>query len=336
MIEVKLYGRDNCHLCEDAERILESLQEAVPHRVIHIDIEDDDSLHKAYWDKIPVIEIGPYRIVAPVDPKNLEITLRAAQDRERHIIEAEKSARLARAERNQKVTRTDRFSYWLSKHYLAVFNGFILIYLLLPFLAPVLMRSGADGAARLIYRGYGAVCHQLAFRSFFIFGEQAFYPREAAQIEGVLSYEQAINIDSEDLYAARDFLGNSTVGYKVALCERDVAIYGGLLLFGLIFALTGRRLSVLPWYLWLIIGVLPMGLDGFSQLVSQLPYDALQRLLPYRESTPLLRVITGLLFGVTTAWFGYPNAELAMRDTRKFLESKFIQSPALKESVSQD
>jgi hypothetical protein len=32
----------------------------------------------------------------------------------------------------------------------------------------------------------------------------------------------------EDIFAARQFVGNPQVGYKVARCQRDVAIYGGI------------------------------------------------------------------------------------------------------------
>ena len=88
--------------------------------------------------------------------------------------------------------------------------------------------------------------------------------------------------------------------------------------FGIIFALSGRRLPALPWYLWIAIGVAPIGLDGFSQLLSQPPFE----LWAYRESTPLLRTLTGALFGLATAWFGIPLVEETMEDTRKTLMVK--------------
>jgi hypothetical protein len=49
-------------------------------------------------------------------------------------------------------------------------------------------------------------------------------------------------------------------------------------------------------------------------------------LIPYRESTPLLRTITGFLFGFLTAWFGYPYVEESMSENRKYLESKLDRS----------
>jgi uncharacterized membrane protein len=122
------------------------------------------------------------------------------------------------------------------------------------------------------------------------------------------------------LLQARAFVGNPVVGYKVAICERDVAIYLSMLLFGLVYSATGRRLRSIPWYLWVIIGMGPIGLDGFSQfpaLISGLP-----AWLPVRESTPLLRTLTGGLFGWMTAWYLFPLLEASARDTRIVLQRK--------------
>jgi uncharacterized membrane protein len=98
-------------------------------------------------------------------------------------------------------------------------------------------------------------------------------------------------------------------------------MYVGIFLFGVLFALTKRKIKSLPWYLWVLIGLVPIGLDG----VSQLPGLA-QAILPdwilIRESTPMLRTITGLLFGITTAWYIYPIIEEAMSDTRRLLLRK--------------
>ena len=117
---------------------------------------------------------------------------------------------------------------------------------------------------------------------------------------------------------ARRYTGDETVGYKVALCERDIAIYAGILLFGIVFSLTGRRLGALPWQLWLLIGLVPIGLDGLSQLVSQPPFN----FFTLRESTPYMRILTGALFGISTAWFGYPLVEETMHETRQVMAAK--------------
>jgi uncharacterized membrane protein len=67
----------------------------------------------------------------------------------------------------------------------------------------------------------------------------------------------------------------------------------------------------------------PVGLDGFSQLFSQMEWSWLVQILPYRESTPFLRVLTGGLFGFATAWFAYPAMEESMSETRQFFIRKF-------------
>jgi uncharacterized membrane protein len=69
--------------------------------------------------------------------------------------------------------------------------------------------------------------------------------------------------------------------------------------------------------------MVPIGLDGFSQLFSQIPNAFIQSILPYRESTPFLRVLTGFLFGISTAWFMFPLIEESMSDTRRLLAKKF-------------
>jgi uncharacterized membrane protein len=109
----------------------------------------------------------------------------------------------------------------------------------------------------------------------------------------------------------------------MALCERDMAIYGAILLFGIVYSLTRRRIKPLHWMLWILIGMAPIGLDGFSQLFSQMEWSWLASILPYRESTPFLRVLTGGLFGFSTAWFAYPYMEESMSETRQFLIKKF-------------
>lgn len=323
MIEVTLYSRSECKLCDQTLADLEEMQKDIPFKLNVIDIDARKTLRERYGTQIPVVEVGPYRLKAPIDRKDLEISLRAVQTRDDHIrsIQALDEA----AEATRPWTKSDSFTYWLARHYMFVFNLFVLIYVGLPFLAPALISVGATGPASLIYRGYGMVCHQLAYRSFFLFGEQGVYPRTAAGVDGLVPFAQATGFGESntnaDIDVARSFIGNERLGYKVALCERDVAIYGAILLFGVLFSLSGRRIPPLHWALWILIGLVPVGLDGFSQLLSQPPFNFIQ----YRESTPLLRVLTGSLFGFFTAWFGYPLVEVSMVDTRNILGEKLTR-----------
>lgn len=322
MIQVTLFSRTDCHLCDVVLEELRSLEEEYPHEVIVLDIDGDKKLQQKYGEIIPVVIIGPYQLKAPITRQQLAIALGAAVDGDKHRQTIAAAEREKRANSSETFGGPEKLSLWITRHYLAVFNIFFLLYAGLPFLGPVLLRAGAEAPARLIYNGYGLMCHQLAFRSVFLFGEQAVYPRGSAGLDGLVTYEQATGNDPDDLIAARQFLGNETTGYKVALCQRDVAIYLGIFMFGAVFGLVGRRFPALPWYLWIAIGILPMGLDGVSQYISQLPFGFTEALVPFRESTPMLRYMTGLLFGIGTAWFGYPLVEATMRDSRSLLQAK--------------
>lgn len=327
MISVTMYTKDDCHLCEEALKDLESLQEVVPHKLELVNIDGDQELQEKFGLLIPVVEVGPYQLKSPFTAQELEITLRAAAEREKSISEIDQKVASGLIKIPVNITRVDRFSDWISNHYMLVLNTIVLIYLGLPFLAPIMISAGYQAPATSIYRLYSFVCHQMAFRSWFILGEQLAYPREIAGVDNLIPYGVATGLDEADELSAREFIGNEQVGYKVALCERDVAIYGGILLFGLLFSVTGRRIKPLPWYLWLLIGIVPIAVDGFSQLLSQPPLS----FFPYRESTPLLRTITGFLFGFTTAWFGYPIVEESMVDVRRYYGEKIARAKAQEE-----
>ncbi|MGE5223817.1 MAG: DUF2085 domain-containing protein [Omnitrophica WOR_2 bacterium] len=326
MITVKLYSRKDCSLCDQAKEDLTALQKLTPHRLEIIDVDGDQKLQRLYGSQVPVVEVGPYRLKAPFDKQELQITLGAAA----LGIEQDRSIEQTRGQQHGSYwytwTKADGISYWLSNHYLALINLLVFIYVGLPILAPVLMKTGATGPAYLIYKGYGAVCHQMAFRSWFLFGEQTAYPREAAGVKGLIPYDKATGLSDQDILAARQFIGNPQIGYKVAFCERDVAIYASILMFGLFYATSRRKIPALPWYLWVLIGIIPIALDGGIQLLSQPPFS----LMAYHESTPLLRALTGGLFGFTTAWFGYPMIEDTMIETKKFLGEKLDRLRDLK------
>ena len=329
MLTVTLYTRNECSLCDQAKEDLASLQEKIPHRLVEVDVDSDPAILKKYGEQVPVIEVGPYRLPAPFDKQKLMMTLGAAGDRRGQLDKLGREDHHDRLARGGTITSADRIMYWVSRHYLAILNIVMLFYFGLPLLAPVLMNAGATGPAKVIYTVYKPLCHQFGFRSFFLFGEQPYYPLEEAHVDDVITFGQATGI--EDVhdpagigrFEAREFTGNQTVGFKMALCERDMAIYSAIFLFGIVYAATGRKLKPLHWMLWILIGMGPVGLDGFSQLFSQMEWSWLESLLPYRESTPFLRTFTGALFGLATAWFAYPAMEESMSETRQFFVKKF-------------
>ena len=121
----------------------------------------------------------------------------------------------------------------------------------------------------------------------------------------------------------------------MALCARDIAIYGFVLIGGLVYGLVRRfwRVRPLPLILFILIGMGPIAWDGFSQLFSSYATPLgggepagiqafLSSIFPLRESTPFLRTFTGALFGFTLVWLAYPHLDVNMGRTEVDLETK--------------
>lgn len=201
------------------------------------------------------------------------------------------------------VISLDRLIFQLAKHWLLVFNIASGIYAGLPLLAPIFMACGLTSWGKAIYTLYIPACHQLPWRSFFLFGAQPTYSYQALR--------QALGPDGlSTLWEARKFYGTPTLGYKMAYCQRDAAIYTFIFLGGLIFALLRHRLKPLPWTLF-FLSILPLAVDGLGQMLG------------FWESTPLSRLITGGLFGFSAVWLTYPYLEEGMNDVKQTLTARF-------------
>lgn len=295
----------------DTEQVVETLgelQTELPHELVQVDVSQDLAIRAKYGGRVPVVEVGPYVLEAPFSKLDLQVALGAARD---------STAANPLADGGPWGLRLNRGLHYFARHWLAAFSLLVLLYAGLPFAAPALMKIGATSPARLLYTVYSPFCHQLAFRSWFLFGDQPAYPRALAGTS-LENFAAATGIDENDYLAARRFRGNEQVGYKVALCERDIGIYGGIFLAGLIFGLFRNRVKPLPLKFWFLLGIVPIALDGGSQLISQL------NLLPIaaRESTPFLRSLTGALFGIANVWMAYPHLEATMQETRESVAAK--------------
>jgi uncharacterized membrane protein len=189
---------------------------------------------------------------------------------------------------------------WVARHWLAIFNTAWALYVLVPFLAPVLMQAGMPAAAQVIYTIYSVLCHQIPTHSYFLFGPEL-TPEAPELIAGGMAA-------STNLLQVRTFVGNAEVGWKVALCQRDVAIYAAVFLTGLFYGLVRDRLRPLPFKIYVLF-LIPIALDGLTQLVG------------LRESNWWLRTLTGALFGFASVWLAYPYVEEAMQDV---LDQEFL------------
>lgn len=191
------------------------------------------------------------------------------------------------------------------------------IYVGLPFLAPVLMHVGLNGPARLIYFIYHLMCHQLPERSYFLYGSKLTYSLSEIQIAWQNTYDPSI---------LRQFIGNPEMGWKVAWSDRMVSMYLSLWVFGLLWWPIRRHVKSLPWW-GLVVFLLPMFLDGTSHLVSDLSglgqgfragnlwlVTLTHQSLPasfyagdaWGSFNSIMRLLTGVLFGVGVVWFTYP------------------------------
>jgi uncharacterized membrane protein len=190
-------------------------------------------------------------------------------------------------------------------------------YVLLPFLAPVLMAIGWSGLGKAIYFIYSFLCHQLPERSYFLFGTKITYS---------LSEIQAAWQNTTNPLILRQFIGNPEMGWKVAWSDRMVSMFTSIWVFGLLWYPLRRKLPTLP--LWgLALFLLPMALDGTTHFFSDiagigqgfrdtnlwlgiLTNHAFAPLFyagdAWGSFNSLMRLLTGVLFGLGIVWFGFP------------------------------
>ncbi len=188
----------------------------------------------------------------------------------------------------------NRLVHAFAKHWLLAANMFIAASVALPVLAPALMATGHESAGRAIYTLFGPFCHQLPERSFFLFGSQLTYSLE--ELELLIGPDVPLR-----------YIGQLALGFKMALCQRDMALYLAMLISGLAFGFLRKWLRPLPFRFFVLLSV-PIALDGLGQLLA------------LWESTWWSRVISGALFGMACVWLVYPYVESGMRDVLRVMQ----------------
>ena len=206
---------------------------------------------------------------------------------------------------------------WLTSHWFEIFLVVYGLWVLLPFLAPVLMNMGWSGAGHSVYFFYSFFCHQLPERSFFLFGPKTMYS---------LTEIQAVWQSTSDPMILRQFLGNETMGWKIAWSDRMISFYTSVWLFVLILSPLRQKVRRLPLK-GLVLFILPLALDGVTHMLSDLAgigqgfrnsNEWLVTLTDNALSTSFyagdglgsfnswMRLITGLLAGLGIVWFVFP------------------------------
>ncbi|MEM0437688.1 MAG: DUF2085 domain-containing protein [Candidatus Micrarchaeia archaeon] len=188
------------------------------------------------------------------------------------------------------------------RHALAVYIAFTLVFTLPTIGAPVAALTGNDAAASVLYNAAAPLCHQWIYRSHCIFSTQSGwmiddcipaghegkaviatkYTSATHAYDGVFEYSRQQVGRNRAEYVERDGM----FGYKLAVCTRDSAMYLGMLAAALVFALFRTRMRGVPHIGYLLLGLVPMGIDGTAQLFG------------LWESTQLSRIVTGAIAGL--------------------------------------
>jgi len=170
------------------------------------------------------------------------------------------------------------------KVYMLVMALFTLPIFITPFLAAA-DNSAADG----LYWLYSLTCHQQVSRSICLF------PGGISDCSDVQAHYRAYEVKKGGL-----------TGYPFPVCARDVGIYFAALLSGvLILFLKKTDVNIVPNPLWFIIALIPIGLDGGTQLIG------------LRESTNFLRLLTGGIAGFAFSFYCIPLLNRAFPNIKK-------------------
>lgn len=185
---------------------------------------------------------------------------------------------------------------WLADHWLYVVALAVAVYVALAFAAPALAMLGWESPSAGLYFLFRLACHQLPYRSWFIGGEAASYDWIAVRDHLGLA-------DGQQWSTYHQPVRDPVMGYQVALCQRDVAVFTAFILAALALAVVRRRRAIRPLpFAWLVLASAPAAVDGLTQLPG------------WRESTPGLRTLTGALFGAAVALFTLPMIDEGLRE----------------------
>ena len=180
----------------------------------------------------------------------------------------------------------DRVVCWFLRHGVTVILFAMMVWVTLPFLAPVAFHLGFASGGKVIHLFYAPFCHQLPQRSWFLFGPQLTYTMtEITEVGGGLDTGQL-----------KFFYGSPEMGWKVAWRDRMISFYFMLPVFGIIFAITlwvGLRIPPIPARLLLVL-LIPLTVDGITHMISDTFFGISTG--GFRDTNSWLALITGNRF----------------------------------------
>jgi uncharacterized membrane protein len=133
------------------------------------------------------------------------------------------------------------------------------------------------------------------------------------------------------------------MGWKVAWSDRMVSLYTSMWAGVILARLLGKRLKPVPWWSVVLLAI-PMAVDGGTHFISDLAgigqgfrdsnawlAGLTNNIFPagfyagdaLGSFNSLMRLFTGVLFGLGLAWFSFPYFESAFADAASEITEKF-------------
>jgi uncharacterized membrane protein/glutaredoxin len=293
-MQVTIYTKPDCHLCEDALDLLDRLSRQHNLQIEEVNILEDMALYEAYHDKIPVVQAGDGRLgrlVAPITETEMAAYLEMARRLERYgtpsVVYQERESIF------------DRVASYIGRHWLRLACVALGIFVGLPWLAPVFAALGWWSLADPIYTVYAFTCHQL--------------PERAGM---VMDYQVAFCYRNTALYGGLFLFGTVF----------------GLSRSGQIPWLRWLK-KPLPWW-GLVLMLLPMAVDGVTHMLglretvmSDPSFDPFFVGSQVGSLNWWLRIITGGMAALGAVWFAYPRMQRAVEESEALRE--FYRQSAL-------
>ncbi|MFH0927199.1 MAG: DUF2085 domain-containing protein [Candidatus Micrarchaeota archaeon] len=140
------------------------------------------------------------------------------------------------------------------------------------------------------------ICHQKISRSLCIFSFPSWAIGDCLAQTGNFRNDQRSEICADGKSTALpECEASQGYGFKFPVSARDMAIYIGALVSAIAFGFLKKHSDEhVPHAKWLILALIPMAIDGTTQALG------------WRESTNLLRFISGFLPGFAASFYAIP------------------------------
>ena len=225
---------------------------------------------------------------------------------------------------------------WIGTHGIESFLIVYGIWVFLPYFAPLFMQIGWTGAGKTIYFIYSFFCHQLPERSFFWFGEKTMYSLGEIQT----AWQDTINP-----MILRQFIGNETMGWKIAWSDRMISFYTSVWLFAAIWYPFRRKIKPISWWGFILL-LIPIAIDGGTHMISDFAgigqgfRDTNQWLAALTNNAlpvtfyagdalgsfnSIMRFITGILAGLGIVWIAFPYIFQTQAYNQKLDEKEYAK-----------